>query len=169
MAGSFLFTRNTAGRHGGASHVRPLLRAGNHNIPTFDRAVQDAVANQLVTVDGKTVYMPTDVAFMMIGRKSELRDEVASGNDMPYGQIRSVVPDTDLHLYRTTYNPSPMQTDHIYVLAAAPYWNNAFGADLTRVNINDNNGRSRSLDLGSNAGNDRDPRMITTHIDAVHN
>ena len=40
MAGSFLFTQNTAGQHGGRSHVQPLLRAANHNTPTFQGAVQ---------------------------------------------------------------------------------------------------------------------------------
>jgi hypothetical protein len=127
------------------------------------------VQRGLVTVNGTTIYMAGDVAFMMIGRKSELRAQVASGNNMAYGQIRSAVANTDLSLYRMKYKPSSVQTDHIYVLAGPLYWNNSFGADLARVSIADNNNRSWSLDLGSNAGNAYDPRMIIDHIDEVEN
>src|SRR5690242_15378455 len=114
MAGSFLFTRDTAGRHGGRANVQPLLRADNHRTPTFNQAVQDAVANGLVTVTGTTVYMAADVAFMMIGRKSELRPQVAPDNNMVYAQIRSATANTNLRLYHVPYNASPIQTDHIY-------------------------------------------------------
>ena len=169
MSGSFLFTRDTAGRIGGESNVQPLLRSGNNNVSTLNQAVNLAVQRGLVTVDGATVYMAADVAFMMIGKKSELRPEVASDNNMTYTQIRSAAPNTDLRLYHLKYEPSLIQTDHIYVLAGPQYWNNMYGPDLDRVDINDNNGRSWSLDLGSNAGNARDPRMIITHINELKN
>jgi hypothetical protein len=169
MPGSFLFTQNTAGQHGGASHVRPLLRAANHAIPTFDAAVQDAVANQLVTVDGATIRMAADVAFMMIGRKSELRAQVAAPN-MTYIQIRSAAPNTDLSLYRMKYRHLSGQKDHIYVLAGPGYWNGNYGADLSQVNIQDNNQRSWALDLGPNPATARGDRsQIIDRINAVAN
>src|SRR4051812_49361930 len=78
MAGSFLFTRDSAGRLGGEANVQPLLRSvHNNSTPTLDAAVATAAQNKLVRVDGATVYMEPDVALMMIGRKSELREQLA--------------------------------------------------------------------------------------------
>lgn len=171
MPGSFLFTRNLAGRFGGESHVRPLLRAANNNIGTLDAAVASALAQQLVTTDGATIYMAPDVAFMMIGRKSELRAQLApDGASMTYQQVRSSAPNTDLDLYRMTYKHPSQQTDHIYVLAGPAYWNQMVGADLSQVSIQDKNNRSYSLDFGPNpAPNKRDPSKIIHHINEVKN
>ena len=171
MAGSFLFTQNTAGRHGGRNHVQPLLRAATNNIPTFDTAVANATAQQLVATDGTTVYMAADVAFMAIGRKSELRDELAPDDvTMTYQQIRSADRTIDLTLCFMRYKPSVTQTDYLYVLAGPAYWTGTVGADLTAVPIADVNGRSPSLDLGTNpAGNARDPSKIIDHINRLTN
>jgi hypothetical protein len=172
MSGSFLFTRDSAGRLGGEANVQPLLRSvHNDSAPSLDAAVATAAQNKLVRVDGATVYLEPDVALMMIGRKSELREQLAPDDgSMTYRQIRSSDKNSDVFLYYMRYEPSMLQTDYIYVLAGPSYWNNTFAADLTKVNTKDMNGRSYSLDLGTNpAGNKPDPRMIIDHIKTLKN